>query len=76
MSKLIRLIECGLPVEHEEIEALERVLSDGIWEMEDEESARLEKKVNMDVELLVFGGMELDCKRLPWNGDCGVLCEQ
>jgi len=72
MSKLIRLIEIGLPVKHREIEGLERVLREGSWEMGDEEDARLEKKVCLDVELLVFGAMELDCKRLPWNGDRGL----
>ena len=71
MSKLVRLIECGLPIQHREIQALELILRDGLWEMRDDESARLEKKVNLDVELLVFGSMDLDCEKLPWNGESG-----
>jgi hypothetical protein len=49
------------------IESLERILRDGLWEMKDVESEKLERKVNVDIDLLVFGGMELDCERLPWN---------
>lgn len=70
MSKLMKLIESGLPVGKREIEALERILrngENGWWELGEEEREALEKKVCVDVELLVFGGMELDRERLPWN---------
>ncbi|KAF1957204.1 hypothetical protein CC80DRAFT_547922 [Byssothecium circinans] len=35
--------------------------------VEAEERKTIERRVNTDVEWLVFKGAELDCERLPWN---------
>jgi hypothetical protein len=63
----MRLVEIGLAVPREEIEALKMILRDGPCKMTEEQGKKVERRVNMDVELLVFGGMVLDCERLPWN---------
>ena len=59
---LMRLIESALGLTHRDIIGL------GCEQAEfHEERQRLEKRCNRDVEYLVFGGRDLDVRRLPWN---------
>ena len=58
----MRLIESALGLTHREIIEL-GCEQTGFQE----ERQRLEKRCNRDVEYLVFGGKDLDVRRLPWN---------
>ena len=55
---LMRLAESALGLSHRELVSL------GCGQAERQQ---LEKRCNVDVEFLVFGGKDLDVARLPWN---------
>ncbi|KAF2643593.1 hypothetical protein P280DRAFT_515986 [Massarina eburnea CBS 473.64] len=80
MGVLLRLVEVGLGVAHRAVQGMPELEKVGECEkkqgekkavmvVEAEERKTVERRVNTDVEWLIFKDAELDCERLPWNLD-------
>lgn len=68
LRALLRLIEYGLPAASlRSVQVLDGLVQRAQLDMDARDWRSLQKRVNTDVEYLVFRGSELDCERLPWN---------